>query len=137
MILKESNVTSQILDELTSFRSPHEDKVPHNVTEAIYKLYKELKANGTIINDLLHTAKPIIPNIFHFVRFVNISFNVISGLNQATEKNVSIWIVVNFSWRAGGILGLFCAICTEEAPVITDFGEEAPIYWQCTRGEPI
>ena len=67
MFLKESNVTSQMLDKLMSFRSPHEDNAPHNVTEAISELYRELKAN-----DLLHTAKPIIPNIFHFVRFVNI-----------------------------------------------------------------
>jgi len=45
----------------------HEKVKPH-VAKAISKMYHELKANGSIINDLISTEKPIIPNIYHFIR---------------------------------------------------------------------
>ncbi|XP_067946235.1 uncharacterized protein [Watersipora subatra] len=45
------------------------EKVPAHVAQSISKLYHKLKANGSIINDLITTEYPVIPNVFHYVRF--------------------------------------------------------------------
>ena len=37
---------------------------------AVSKLYKQLKANGSIVNDDVTTKKPLIPNVYHFIRWV-------------------------------------------------------------------
>ena len=58
------------VDKLLAFKSPYRDEVPEHVSTAIAKMYRELKSNGSIINDFMHTDHPVIPNIFHFVRFV-------------------------------------------------------------------
>ena len=33
-------------------------------------MYKELKVQGALVNDLITTSDPIIPNVFHYVRYV-------------------------------------------------------------------
>ena len=33
-------------------------------------MYKELKDQGALVNDIITTSDPIIPNVFHYVRYV-------------------------------------------------------------------
>ncbi|KAF6019007.1 hypothetical protein EB796_022683 [Bugula neritina] len=63
----EKNDTTEKLEDPVPTEKFHEDVKPH-VAKAISKMYHELKANGTIINDLISTKEPIIPNIYHFIR---------------------------------------------------------------------
>ncbi|KAF6036522.1 hypothetical protein EB796_005175 [Bugula neritina] len=51
-------------------------------------MYHELKANGSIINDLISTEKPIIPNIYHFIRFnqSEMKFYEMLGIMSAIKK---------------------------------------------------
>lgn len=56
-------------EEDLGFKSSGEEHVPKHVSIAIDKLYRELKRNGSILNDQVTTADPIIPNVFHYVRY--------------------------------------------------------------------
>lgn len=65
-----SNVTTtaRIID--LGFQSSGEKNVPEHVSSAIAKLYQDLMLNGSVVNDQITTAHPMIPNIFHYVRYV-------------------------------------------------------------------
>ena len=86
---------------MLAFKSPYKDEVPPHVTSAISKMYRELKANGSLINDVIHTKTPIIPNVFHFVRFVAITLSLfvhskLSGcINIIVGKNRFLYIIYN------------------------------------------
>ena len=56
------------VDELLAFNLTCGIEVPEHVTNAISKMYRELKMNGTIINDLIGTEHAVIPKIYHYVR---------------------------------------------------------------------
>ena len=56
------------MDELLAFNSTCGKEVPEHVINAVSKMYRELKMNGTIINDLIGTEHTVIPKIYHYVR---------------------------------------------------------------------
>ena len=56
------------VDELLAFNLTCGIEVPGHVINAVSKMYRELKMNGTIINDLTGTEHTVIPNIYHYVR---------------------------------------------------------------------
>ena len=56
------------VDELLAFNLTCGKEVPEHVINAVSKMYRELKTNGTIINDLIGTEHAVIPMIYHYVR---------------------------------------------------------------------
>ena len=56
------------MDELLAFNLTCGIQVPKHVINAVSKMYRELKMNGTIINDLIGTEHAVIPKIYHYVR---------------------------------------------------------------------
>ena len=78
------------VDELLAFNLTCGIEVPEHVTNAISKMYRELKMNGTIINDLIGTEHAVIPKIYHYVRWVIQSRD---GLNTQGPQIVWGWLL--------------------------------------------